>query len=113
MVRRVDKVSGNISTFAGTPSLAPNYGYSGDGGLATNAQIGLVASLAFDAIGNLYIADNRNHAIRLVNTSGYIVAVAGNGNQGFSGDGGLAINALLHFLTAVAVDSIGNLFISD
>jgi sugar lactone lactonase YvrE len=73
---------------------------------------------AVDSAGNLYIADTLNHRIRKVSTSGIITAFAGSGptgieGGGFSGDGGPATSAQLSFPEAVAVDSLGNVYISD
>ncbi|MGY8822504.1 MAG: FG-GAP-like repeat-containing protein [Candidatus Latescibacterota bacterium] len=107
-IRKVD-TGGNISTFAGTGAG----GDSGDGGLATSAQIQSPLGIAIDASGNLYIADNNNHRIRKVDTAGNISTVAGNGSGGFSGDGGLATSAQIQFPTGVAVDASGNLYIAD
>ena len=66
-----------------------------------------------DAAGNLFIADFSNNRIRKVSTSGTITTVAGNGNSGYSGDGGQATNAQLNTPTAVALDGAGNLYIGD
>jgi uncharacterized protein (TIGR03437 family) len=110
---RVRKVTpqGIISTIAGNGTN----GYSGDGGLATSAQLGLgpqKAGLATDSSGNLYIADTNNNRIRKVDTSGKITTVAGNGTLGLgsNGDGGQATNAALCVPTGVAVDRTGNLY---
>jgi sugar lactone lactonase YvrE len=89
-------------------------GFSGDGGPATNAQLGYVGGTAVDSAGNLYIADYGNSRIRAVNkTTGVITTVAGNGGGGFSGDGGLATSAQLAYPLGVAVDAKGNLYIAD
>ena len=72
-----------------------------------------------DAAGNLYIADSRNHRIRLVDVSGIITTIAGSGDVGFgrdggfSGDGGSAVQAQLSRPQGVAVDGAGNLYIAD
>ena len=127
--------------------------YSGDGGAATNAELGRPAGIALDSTGNLLIADYDNFCIRKlwtngiittvirglsypscvavdssgnlfigdfvnscilkVGTNGIITTVAGNGTEGYSGDGGAATNAELYFPYSVAVDSSGNLFIAD
>jgi sugar lactone lactonase YvrE len=97
-----------ISTFAGNGVA----GFSGDGGIATNAQLKYVFDIAFDNAGNLFIADG-NHRIRKVDTLGTITTIAGNGIAGFSGDGGLAINASFNSIQSLAFDSYGNLYISD
>jgi DNA-binding beta-propeller fold protein YncE len=101
--------NGIITTVAGngTPS------YSGDGGPATNAALYSPAGLAFDAVGNLYIADSGNNAIRKLATNGVISTVAGNGTTSYSGDGGSATNATLNGPTGVASDAAGNLYIAD
>src|SRR5438876_166779 len=85
-------------------------GSSGDGGLAITAQLGnasqgnLAIGVAVDGAGNLFIADASNNRIRKVSASGIITTVAGNGSQGFSGDGGPAINAQLAGPNGAAVD---------
>ncbi len=96
---------GDISTVAG--------GDVGDGGPATNATLRTPYGVAVDTSGNLFIADANNNRIRKVNASGTITTVAGDGAQGFSGDGGPATNARLYFPSGVAVDTSGNLFIAD
>jgi sugar lactone lactonase YvrE len=110
-VRRVDRSSGTITTVAGTGTA----GFSGDGGLATEAQLDYPAGVAVDAADNLYIADNDNDRVRRVDlSSGTITTVAGTGTQGFSGgDGGLATEAQLYYPAGVAVDAADNLYIAD
>jgi len=88
-------------------------GYSGDGGPATEATLKVPAGLTFDKQGNLYIADRENHVVRKVNTQGIITTVAGTGTAGFGGDGGPATKAQLNLPSDMAVDSEGNLYISD
>jgi uncharacterized protein (TIGR03437 family) len=103
-----------IST-AGTLTLVAgnsNAGFSGDGGPATVATLNGPWGVALDASGNLYIADRNNHRIRKV-SGGLITTVAGTGVPGFSGDGGLAVNAKLDYPFGVALDAAGNLYISD
>jgi uncharacterized protein (TIGR03437 family) len=108
---RIVKVTpgGSASTYAGNGTP----GYGGDNGAATSAQIYTPTGVALDAKGNLYIADYQNHRIRKVTTDGAISTVAGNGNQGYAGDGGPATGALLNYPAGVAVDSGGNLYIAD
>jgi uncharacterized protein (TIGR03437 family) len=111
---RVVNPAGIIKTVAGTGTA----GYSGDGGLAANAQISVPIGLAVDLQGNLYIAEGGNVVygprIRKVDTSGIITTVAGNGTIGFSGDGGPATSAQLGGnLQGVAVDHAGNIYIAD
>ena len=85
----------------------------GDGGPAINAWLESPAGVAVDGAGNLYIADTDNHRIRRVDSSGTITTVAGTGEDGYHGDGGPAINALLDSPAGVAVDGAGNLYIAD
>ncbi|HEV3200414.1 MAG TPA: hypothetical protein VGZ73_21060 [Bryobacteraceae bacterium] len=112
---RIRKVSttGTITTVAGNG----NAGYSGDGGPdaapATFAQLNTPAGVAMDGAGNLYIADAGNNRIRMVTPLGNILTIAGNGTAGYSGDGGPAINAQLANPRAIAVDSVGNVYIAD
>ncbi|HEY6342781.1 MAG TPA: NHL repeat-containing protein [Bryobacteraceae bacterium] len=109
---RVRKVApdGTITTFAGTGVS----GYSGDGGPATAAQLKAPAGLAFDASGNLYIADWLDNRIRKVSTDGTISTVAGRGDAVPPlGDGGPATAAALAWPLGVAVDASGNLYIAD
>jgi len=107
---RVRKVTGGvISTVAGNG----NFGFSGDGGPATSAQLNSPAGVAVDTAGNLFIADLFNNRIRKVTTGGVISTMAGNGSFGFSGDGGSAISAQLSDPYGVGVDAAGNLFIAD
>lgn len=104
--QRVRKITsdGLIDTVAGNGN--------GDGGLATRTNLG-ADGIASDAQGNLYVADYYGQRVRKVMRNGQIGTVAGNGAQGFSGDGGLAINAKLSYPTAVAVDATGNLYVVD
>jgi sugar lactone lactonase YvrE len=88
-------------------------GYSGDGGTAIDAQLNAPSALAMDSDGNLYIADTNNNVIRRITPEGVITTVAGNGSQGYSGDGGHATSAALNQPNAVAVDASGALYISD
>ncbi len=109
-IRKVDVTTGLISTMVGDG----NQGFSGDGGAATAASLDSPTSVVIDGAGNLYIADTGNHRIRKVDvTIGLISTVAGDGNQGFSGDGGTAKAAGLDSPTGVAVDVAGNLYIAD
>jgi trimeric autotransporter adhesin len=112
--------AGNIYTVAGNGTG----GFSGDGGPATSAEFDIPGGLAVDAAGNLVIADSYNNRIRVVAaktgtfygqamTAGDVYTVAGNGTQGFSGDGGPATSAELYYPTGVAVTSSGGLLIAD
>jgi trimeric autotransporter adhesin len=90
-----------------------NWGYSGDGGAATSAELQAPYGIAFDSSGNLYIADSSNYVVRKVTPGGIISTVAGNGIYGYTGNGGAATLAELSFPAGVAVDPSGNLYISD
>lgn len=107
-VRRVD-TSGIITTIAGSA----NGGYGGDGGLAINALLFGPYGVAINAANNLFIADYGNHRIRKVDGNGIITTVAGTGSAGYTGDGGLATNACLNHPSAIAFDTIGNLYIAE
>ncbi len=100
---------GIASTVAGTGVS----GYSGDGGPGTSAQFNFPMGTARDSQGNLYVADTANSVVRKLSAGGTVSTVAGNGTQGYSGDGGPATSAQLAFPTAVALDGAGNLFIAD
>jgi uncharacterized protein (TIGR03437 family) len=100
---------GIISKVAGTGT----YGYSGDGGPATQAKLYDPSAIAGDTAGNLYIADTNNHRIRKVSATGVITTVAGIGTAGSSGDGGQATNATLNGPTGLSLDAQGNLYIAD
>jgi len=108
-VVRVVSPSGTISTLAGNGTP----GYAGDGGPAKSAQLNGPLGLALDSSGNLYIADSGNHVVRIVRPSGTISTFAGNGTLGYSGDGGLAVNAELSTPSGLAADASGNLYFSD
>jgi sugar lactone lactonase YvrE len=107
---RVYKVNpgGIIARFAGTGVL----GFSGDGGPATSARLYAPAGLAVDGQGNVYIADAGNNRVRKVSPGGTITTFAGNGKQGFSGDGGPATSATMTSPERVATDSKGNVYIA-
>jgi uncharacterized protein (TIGR03437 family) len=106
-IRRVDALTGIITTVAGNGKQ----GYSGDGGLAVNAQL-LPINVRSDGNGNLYVSDS--HAIRKVAVStGIITTVAGNGKQGYNGDGIRATSASLECPADALPDAAGNLFIAD
>jgi uncharacterized protein (TIGR03437 family) len=108
---RIRKVGtdGTISTIAGNGTDI----FSGDGGPAVNAGLSSPYSVAMDKAGSLYIADAQHNRIRKIASDGTISTVAGSGGQGFSGDGGSAINAQLNTPSCVIVDAAGNMLISD
>ena len=108
LIRKVTP-EGIISTIAGTGV----YGYSGDGGQATQAQLKYPRSLTMDSIGNLYIADSSSHRIRKITPEGIISTIAGTGVDGYSGDDGQAAQAQLKYPSGLTIDSAGNLYIAD
>jgi sugar lactone lactonase YvrE len=99
--------NGTIATVTGNGST----GYSGDGGVATNAELTTPEGITFDSFGNLYIADSGSNRIRMVNTNGIISTVAGNGSTNYNGD--VATNAGLSFPTGITCDGAGNVYIAD
>jgi len=106
---RMISPNGNITTVAGTGMP----GYSGDGGLATAAQLNAPEGVAVDTNGNLYIADFGNSVVRRITASGLITTIAGNGGlYPSSGDGGPAIAAQID-PTRVAVDAQGSVYVTD
>ena len=101
---------GIITTVAGTGER----GYHGDGGLATVAQLSEPFMCAFDAAGNLYVAEAMNHCIRRVYwDSGVIVTIAGTGAEGYSGDGGPATEATFNQPYSLQVDTNGDIYVVD
>jgi hypothetical protein len=116
---RVAFEPGTLTTVAG--SSAAGYGFSGNGGPATSAQLHFPSSVAVDGAGNIYIADSYNNLVRKVTPGGTITTVAGQYQccvgslpiGGYGGDGGPATSALLSDPFGVAVDGAGNLFIAD
>ena len=98
-----------ISTVAGTGAS----GFAGDGGQATAAQLSFPAGVAFDASGNLYIADSFNSRVRKVDTAGAISTIAGTGAFGYFGDTNAASKAGLNRPYSLAIDKSGNIFIAD
>ncbi len=110
-VRKIN-TSGIITTVAGAATTSG--GFSGDGGPAISATLNHPYDLAIDATGNIYIADQNNNRIRMVNTSGIINTIAGyTFAPGFSGDGGPATSAGLSSPKGVDVDASGNVYIAD
>ena len=110
VIREVNQANGVITTVAGDGS----YGYSGDNGQATAAELASPYGVTWDASGDLFIADAGNSRVRQVNlSSGVISTVAGNGSPGYSGDGAPATAAELDSPYGVVVDGSGDLFIAD
>ena len=109
--QRIRKVNttGIISTIAGNGT----FGYTGDGGPATSSELSDPTGIAVDRHGNIFICDNNNHCIRKIDTNGTIHTIAGTGTPGFNGNNIAATSAQLAFPDDVAVDTMGNVFISD
>ena len=106
----MDIKPGFIDTVAGNGQV----GYAGDGGPATSAVLSDPFMCAFDSQGNLYVSDGRNHTVRRVDrNTGIIITVAGNGNEGYSGDGGPATSATFNQIYSIQVDANGDIYIVD
>jgi hypothetical protein len=110
-VRMVDGKTGIISTVACTGA----YGFSGNGGLATNAECNTIQGVATDSVGNIYFGDADRHVIRKVEWSTRIITTfAGNGQtSGSGGDGGPATSAVVYGPIGLAVDRFNNLYIAE
>jgi sugar lactone lactonase YvrE len=106
---RVRKVTadGIIRTIAGTGAR----GFSGDGGPATSAQLGLIGGIAVDGSGNLFISEFSNNRIRRVTRDGIISTVAGDGARGYTEDGGRAIAGQVGQPRGMTADALGNIFV--
>jgi large repetitive protein len=107
--------AGDIVTVAGDGFTQGNGsgGFSGDLGSATQAELNFPYAVAFDAAGNMYIPDQLNDRVRMVNASGTINTFAGVGSAGYAGDGAAANKAQLWAPEGVAVDAAGNIYIAD
>ncbi len=111
---RLISPSGTISTIAGNGVGTPAAGaFSGDGGPAVNASLNNPTALTVDSAGVIYFSDQFNQRIRKFTEGGIINTIAGNGNAGFSGDGGPATSASLNYPGGITVDSAGNLYVND
>ncbi|HEY3439738.1 MAG TPA: IPT/TIG domain-containing protein [Paludibaculum sp.] len=98
-----------ITAVAGNGSL----GFSGDAAAATSAQLNNPIAVALDSSGNLYIADQVNHRIRKVDTSGTITTIAGKDTSGYDSSATVASTSALNYPCGIAVDKSGNIYISD
>ncbi len=107
-IRKIDQ-NGIVSTVAGNGHAK----FSGDGGPAVDASLNFPAGLAFDSKGNLYIADRNNHRVRKINLDGIITTVAGNGIPDYTEDNIQATKSSLNFPSGVAIDKLGQIYISD
>ncbi len=111
IIRTINQTTGVITTVAGTPEQG---GYYGDGGLATRAQLYYPQRIAFSPDGTvMYFADTSNHRVRMVK-DGIITTVAGDGNEGFTGDGVPANSTSLYLPYDITVlPTTGELIIAD
>ncbi len=108
-VRKITNATGVITTIAGNGSA----GSGGDGGPATSALLNVPTGIALDTAGNLFIADRSNARVRRVAVSDGIITTIAGGNSGFSPDGAIAFGARLNFVTGVAADPKGVVYLSD
>ena len=107
-IRKVDP-TGVITTVAGSGDR----GFSGDGDPAIEADLSRPQSVAIDREGNVYFSDSDNHVIRRVGVDGVITSIAGTGEAGYSGDGGLATAATIIDPNGLVFDLQGNLYFVD
>lgn len=107
-IRKISN-SGIISTYAGNGVG----GYTGDGGLASSAQLYTPEGISINNSGNLFIAELFNNVIRKINSGTIISTIAGTGTIGYSGDGGLAAVAEFNRPSGIIADTIGNIYVSD
>ncbi len=112
IIRKYNPSDSTVSTFAG---MRDHPGSAGDDGPATKAMMSRPISLAVDHKGNVYFADQDGNCVRKIDAEGKVSRVAGDGsNPGpTNGDGGLAVDAQLKRPAAIAVDTVGNLYIAD
>ncbi len=105
---------GTITTIAGNGDIARGSAALplGDGGPALTASLNLVPAIAFDATGNLFVAEMFGNRVRKIAPNGIITTVAGTGATGAAGDGGPALQATLNQPWGIAVDSLGSIYVA-
>lgn len=109
-IRKIDAATGVITTVAGTGVA----GGSGDAGPAVQGRLALPRGISVDSQGNVFVADRENHRIRRIDgITGAMTTFAGDGVQGFGGDGGAPGSASLDSPRATAISSSGNLVFGD
>jgi GT2 family glycosyltransferase/sugar lactone lactonase YvrE len=112
VIRRISSGDNTITTVVGNNALGP--GFSGDFGLATNAQLDTPGGVAIAPDGDLIVADSHNNRIRRVDwPTGVIMTIAGSGESGYDGDDRPAIDAALNTPSAVAAAPNGDIYIAD
>jgi trimeric autotransporter adhesin len=110
VIRKITARTGIITTVVGNG----NCNYTGDGGPAASATLDFPQGVAIDPLGNMFIVDYNNDVVRRVDASTNVITrFAGNGNVGYTGDGGAATQATLGFPEGVATDGAGNVYIAD
>ena len=108
-IRKID-TNGIITTISGGETS----GYSGDNGPATEAEINMLyGDVTADNYGNIYFCDTENFAVRKIDTDGIITTIAGNGTNGYSGDGGPATEAQIGHGYGIDTDTDGNVYFMD
>ena len=112
---RIRMIDGDqIRTVAGSGDAGVNRGgFGGDGGPAIEARLSEPWGIAFDSKGNLFIADRDNNRVRKVDQVGSITTIAGDGERGYSGDGGPATRAGLCGPQGLAIDRQDRVYIAD
>ena len=108
-IRRIDALTGIITTVAGTGAQ----GYSGDGDLATHAELAGPSGIFVDKHNYIYLAEYKNNVVRLITPTDTIYTIAGTGGYGYTGDNGPPLNATFNNPTAVYTDDSGYLYIAD
>lgn len=109
---RIRKIAsdGTVHTIAGTGKA----GYRGDGGPALQATLNKPHEIRFDRAGDLYFTDMANHVIRKIDfQTMHIRTIAGNGQPGYAGDGGLATKAQLNQPHSLQFSPAGDLYLCD